>query len=98
MLIEVTEIERYGEPIIKYRLNIDGTKHQFLYKYKGRYYSFTKFKGQLTLDWLNETPSNTTLIKPSKAINTKSVKEWYNSSLNEWFKHSHKWYDGRYSI
>tara|TARA_R110000764_G_scaffold145052_1_gene232800 strand:- start:13 stop:291 length:279 start_codon:yes stop_codon:yes gene_type:complete len=88
---ELKDIERYGEPIIRYRMNVIGTNHTFLYKYKGLYYQFTKLRGQLVLNWLSDKHIDSTLIAPSKGLKIKNLKEYYNSSLNEWFSHESKY-------
>lgn len=97
MKTELKEIERCGDRIIKYRRNLEGTKHDFLYKYKGKYYTFTKFKGQLMLNWLSDKKARTTLIDSIKLRNLKTVKEWFNSSLNEWYNEKHEWYVNKFA-
>lgn len=90
MKIELKEIERYGTPVIRYKMNTLGTRHLFLYKYKGLHYCFCKFKGRLVLNAISEVICKSEEIDSSK-INGSIVREWFNSSLNEWFNSSSKW-------
>jgi len=83
MELQLSEIQRTANRLIKYKCNIAQTKHFFSYELNGFYFSFIMFRGIL-VD-ANDREIKSQLIKGTK-INGKHFSEYYNSYLNEWFK------------
>lgn len=83
--INYNTVRRNGERLVKYKLNVADTKHFFIYLYEGLYYTFIMFNGIL-VD-MNDRPIKGNLIKGRKTKG-KYFDEWYNSSLNQYFKHT----------
>lgn len=79
------EIRRNGERVIKYKLNVDGTKHLFCYCVAGVYYQFIMYKGCLI-------DKNNILLTNHKIKRTKNKGIHFNSylksSLNEYYTES----------
>jgi len=83
MNVDYNIIRREGERLIKYKLNVNDTKHWFCYKYKGLYYSFIIFRGELI------DRNDRQIINPfieGRKQKGKYFNDYYNSSLNQYYK------------
>ena len=83
--MQLKEIKRNGQRLIKYKLNVADTKHVFLYKVKDLYYSFIMIEGVLVN--VNDKEIKTQEIKGTKK-RPKYFNEWYKSSLNSYYNSS----------
>ena len=81
--MELDVIRREGTRLIKYKKNVADTEHLFCYKHKGLYYVFN-MKGGILVDHNNREISNTDLCGTKGR--GKYFKEYYNSTLNQWYK------------
>ena len=82
MELNINEVARTGNRILKYKLNVAGTHHFICYEVKGLFFSYILLKGVL-VDRNNREITNQTLKGSRKK--GKYFDEYYNSSLNEWF-------------
>jgi hypothetical protein len=79
----LNEIKRSCKGLIKYKLNLSDTKHVFLYQStKGLFYTFKMYKGRL-ID-INDKELKSENIKGTKKL-PKHAKDYFLSSLNEWY-------------
>ena len=82
MELNINEVARTGNRILKYKLNVVGTHHFICYEVKGFFFSYILFQGVL-VDMNKREITNQTLTGSKKK--GKYFDEYYNSSLNEWF-------------
>lgn len=77
--VSLTDLQRYGNPLIKYPLNVIGNHHLMCYEYKGVYFQFYLFGGRLVDD--NERFLKHEIIN-GQFNKGKYFNEYFNSSLN----------------